>query len=115
LKYREPEIPTHFRKKGEKIMAEMKFEKALKELEGIVEKMEQGGPALDESLALFERGVKLARFLRSELERAEKKIELLLEEEGEDIKTEPFAPDEKNDGARGDDPDASGENSDLPF
>lgn len=96
-------------------MAEMKFEKALKELESIVEKMEQGGPALDESLALFERGVKLARFLRSELERAEKKIELLLEEEGEDIKTEPFDAEEKNGDADGKDSDASGENNDLPF
>lgn len=92
-------------------MAEMKFEKALKELEGIVEKMEQGGPALDESLALFERGVKLARFLRSELERAEKKIELLLEEDG-DIKAEPFDPEEKAGGENSDD---SGGNNDLPF
>jgi len=97
-------------------MAEMKFEKALKELEDIVEKMEQGSLALDESLTLFERGVKLARFLRSELELAEKKIELLLEEENGNVKTESFDLEEKPGNAdNGDIPDDSGSENDLPF
>lgn len=97
-------------------MAEMKFEKALKELEGIVDKMEQGGLALDESLALFERGVKLARFLRSELERAEKKIELLLEEDNGEVVSRPFEPEEKTDDPdNGEDPGDSGSENDLPF
>lgn len=97
-------------------MAEMKFEKALKELEGIVDKMEQGGLALDESLALFERGVKLARFLRSELERAEKKIELLLEDDDGGVVSKPFDPEEKaDDPEKGEDPGDSGSENDLPF
>ena len=45
-------------------MSEKSFEKSLAELEKIVEKMEEGGLSLNESLSLFEKGVKLARFLR---------------------------------------------------
>jgi exodeoxyribonuclease VII small subunit len=71
-------------------MSEPSFEKALSELERIVEKLEKGGLALNESLGLFEKGVKLARFLRDELEKAEKKIGILLKDEKGEIKEEPF-------------------------
>ena len=71
-------------------MATLSFEKALEDLEKIVEKLEKGGLSLSESLALFEKGVKLARFLREELEKAEKKVELLLKDEKGEIKNEPF-------------------------
>jgi len=84
-------------KKGEK-MATLSFEKALEELEKIVEKLEKGGLSLGESLALFEKGVKLARFLREELEKAEKKVELLLKDEKGEVKSEPFEL-EKEEGA----------------
>lgn len=57
-------------------MAE-KFEDALKKLEGIIEKMEKGDIPLNESLKLFEEGVKLTRFCSQELQKAEKKVELL--------------------------------------
>ena len=40
-------------------MSNPTFEKALQELDQIVEKMEKGGLALNDSLALFEKGVKL--------------------------------------------------------
>ena len=71
-------------------MKDMTFEKALTDLEHIVEKLEKGGLGLNESLALFERGVKLARFLRDELEKAEKKIEILLKDDKGEIRREPF-------------------------
>jgi exodeoxyribonuclease VII small subunit len=71
-------------------MKELSFEKALSELENIVEKMEKGDLSLNESLALFERGVQLARFMRTEIETAEKKIEILLKDEKGKIKPEPF-------------------------
>lgn len=71
-------------------MRELSFEKALEELEKIVAKLEEGGLALNESLSLFERGVKLARFLREELEKAEKKVEILLKDEKGEMKKEPF-------------------------
>lgn len=72
------------------VMDELSFENALKELEEIVGKLEKGGLSLNQSLALFERGVKLARFLRQELEKAEKKIEILLQDEKGEVKKESF-------------------------
>ena len=97
-------------------MKDLNFEKALDELEGIVEKMERGDLSLNESLELFERGVKLARYLRGEIDSAEKKIELLLQDEKGERKTQPFevsveespSEDEENDPPQG-------ENNDLPF
>jgi len=97
-------------------MNEPSFEKALSELEGIVEKLEKGGLALNESLALFEKGVKLSRFLREELEKAEKKIDILLKDEKGDIKKEAFEleEEEKTDSENEENPDKE-ENNDLPF
>lgn len=73
---------------------EMNFEKALAELEQIVNKLEKGGLALNESLALFEKGIKLTRFLRSELDKAEKKIEILLKDEKGELQAREFTPEE---------------------
>jgi exodeoxyribonuclease VII small subunit len=55
------------------------FEAALAELESIVKKLEEGDLALEESLALYERGVKLSRFCHTRLEDAERRIEILNE------------------------------------
>lgn len=71
-------------------MTALSFEKALADLEQIVDKLEKGGLSLNESLALFEKGVKLARFLREELGKAEKKVEILLKDEKGEIKKEAF-------------------------
>lgn len=73
-------------------MTNLSFEKALADLEQIVAKLEKGGIALNESLILFEKGVKLARFLRGELEKAEKKVEILLKDEKGEIRAEDFEP-----------------------
>ncbi len=55
------------------------FEAAIAELESIVKKLEEGDLALEQSLALYERGVQLSRFCHARLEQAEKRIELLNE------------------------------------
>ncbi|MBI3401378.1 MAG: exodeoxyribonuclease VII small subunit [Acidobacteria bacterium] len=55
------------------------FEAALAELESIVKKLEEGDLALDQSLALYERGVQLSRFCHARLEDAERRIEILNE------------------------------------
>lgn len=55
-----------------------RFEDALGELEGIVERMERGDLKLEESLTLFERGIGLTRQCRSSLETAELKVKNLL-------------------------------------
>jgi exodeoxyribonuclease VII small subunit len=75
-------------------MTTMTFEKALAELEQIVAKLEKEGTSLNESLALFEKGVKLARFLRGELDRAERKVEILLKDEKGGLKAADFEPDD---------------------
>lgn len=76
-------------------MAAQSFEKALEDLEKIVEKLEKGELSLNESLSLFEKGVKLARFLRDELEKAEKKVSMLLKDEKGEVEEKPFDLDEQ--------------------
>jgi len=53
------------------------FEAALTELETIVRKLEDGDQTLESSLALYERGVQLSRFCHTQLEQAERRIEVL--------------------------------------
>lgn len=69
---------------------DLNFEKALADLEQTVDKLEKGGLSLSDSLGLFEKGVKLARFLREELDKAEKKVEILLKDEKGGMRREPF-------------------------
>jgi exodeoxyribonuclease VII small subunit len=56
---------------------ELKFEKALEELKGIVEKLERGDLELEESLKMFERGVKLMAVCQKKLEDAERRVEIV--------------------------------------
>ena len=56
----------------------MDFEKKLTRLEDIVEKMETGELSLEDSLKLFEEGVKLSRECNTQLNEAEQKVKLLL-------------------------------------
>ncbi len=53
------------------------FESAIDELETIVATLEAGDLSLEQSLALYERGVQLSRYCHSRLEDAERRIELL--------------------------------------
>ena len=55
------------------------FERALAELEALVEEMERGDLPLEESGAHFERGMKLHRFCQSALEAASQKVEALVQ------------------------------------
>jgi len=69
------------------------FEDALKRLEEIVQRMESGDLALEDSLGLFEEGVRLTRVCSQRLDEAEKKIELLTRDEKGGVKAEPVDPD----------------------
>ena len=60
------------------------FEASLKELETLVETMEQGDLSLEESLRHFERGVQLTRSCQQALRDAEQKVELLLQKNGQE-------------------------------
>lgn len=69
------------------------FEKSIKELEEIVSKLEQGDVELDESLELFEKGIKLSKQCQKILDEAEKKVSVLVADDNGEMKTEDF-PDE---------------------
>jgi exodeoxyribonuclease VII small subunit len=57
-----------------------KFEVALEDLEGVVEQLETGELALEESLVAFEKGVGLVKYCNQKLTEVEKKIELLVKD-----------------------------------
>ena len=69
------------------------FETALKELEGLVDKLEQGDLNLEASLAAFERGIQLTRTCQEALTQAEQKVEQLVNQGGQE-QIAPFDSDE---------------------
>lgn len=77
-------------------MAKKKFEEALQELETVVQRLEDGNLSLDESLALFEDGIKLSRLCSQRLDEAEKKVEILLKNENGSLTRQPFEPEEED-------------------
>ena len=58
------------------------FEDRLTALESVVERLERGELSLDDSVRLFEEGVVLANSCKSELEKAEGRIQILVETRG---------------------------------
>ncbi len=73
----------------------MDFEKKLNRLEEIVNKMEQGDLGLEESLKIFEEGIKISRQCQTQLNEAELKVKKLIsvDEKGKAI-TEDFESEE---------------------
>lgn len=61
-------------------MGEIKFEEAMARLEEIVRVLEQGESTLDEALLLFEEGVKLTRHCNDQLDQADARIEVMVNE-----------------------------------
>ena len=68
---------------------EIDFEKALEQLEGLVEELESGDLSLENSLKSFEKGIKLARLCQEQLSKAELQVQKLIEENGE-LKASPL-------------------------
>jgi exodeoxyribonuclease VII small subunit len=66
------------------------FEESLKQLEAIVSKLERGDLPLEESVRLFEEGVKLSNACKGDLEAAEGKIQVLLKQKDGSRKAEAF-------------------------
>jgi len=73
-------------------MPKERFEDALNKLEKIVSKLEEGDIPLEESLKLFEEGIRLSRFCNQKLDEAEKKVEILLKGKDGLLKPQPFDP-----------------------
>lgn len=71
-------------------MADTNFEDSLKRLEEIVQQLEGGDMPLEESLTIFEEGMKLLALCSKKLEEAEKKVTLLVSEEDGAFHEEPF-------------------------
>jgi exodeoxyribonuclease VII small subunit len=75
-------------------LAALPFDRALAELQGLVAQLESGGRPLEESIALYERGVRLhdhcARLLRD----AELRVQRLVDQAGGGQRTIDLAPDE---------------------
>lgn len=76
--------------KSEIKIEELDFESALEKLQKIVEDLEDGGLALDKTLAEFSQGMKLLKFCHQKLDKAESKIELMLKENQEFTKEVDF-------------------------
>jgi exodeoxyribonuclease VII small subunit len=66
------------------------FEESLKKLEGIVAQLERGDLPLEDSIRMFEEGVRLSAQCKQELENAESKVEILLKQRDGSLKPEPF-------------------------
>jgi exodeoxyribonuclease VII small subunit len=80
-------------------MKEKSFEEALRELEGIVNRLEQGDLPLEEALKFFEDGVKLSRYCHTKLDEAQKRVEILLKDESGKIMAQSFEPAEDGEDA----------------
>jgi exodeoxyribonuclease VII small subunit len=73
-------------------MAKERFEDALNKLEKIVSKLEEGDIPLEDSLKLFEEGIKLSRLCNQKLDEAEKKVEVLLKDKEGTLTPHSFDP-----------------------
>lgn len=68
------------------------FETSLEELERIVKELERGDLPLEQSLALFENGMRLSAECKRQLEEAESRVEILMKK-GSELVAVPFDPD----------------------
>ena len=71
-------------------MKELTFEEAIQNLEKVVNDLETGKLSLDESVKKFEEGMKLSKHCNDILEKAEKQINILVENESGEMKEAPF-------------------------
>lgn len=73
-------------------MATVKFEQAMARLEAIVGELEKGDLPLDESLKIFEEGIRLSKSCLRVLEEAEKKVEVLVQDKNGKKRIHAFSP-----------------------
>ena len=66
----------------DKAVSEMSFEEAMAALEQVVTQLERGEVALEQSIALYERGAQLKNHCEERLKDAEAKVELIRAEAG---------------------------------
>ncbi len=66
------------------------FETSLKRLEALTKKLESEDITLDESLQIFEEGIKLVKFLQAKLNETERKVEILVKDAEEKFHLQDF-------------------------
>ncbi|OLO42838.1 exodeoxyribonuclease VII small subunit [Alkalihalophilus pseudofirmus] len=68
---------------SEQKQGELSFEEAIKELESVVEKLEQGDVPLEQAITMFQEGMNLSKLCHDKLSVVEKQLEQILTEDGE--------------------------------
>ncbi len=82
--------PTRPRYSGDTLMAT--FEENVKQLETIVAQLERGDLPLEDSIRLFEDGMRLSAACKEQLEAAEGKVQILIRQRDGSLAPEPFPP-----------------------
>jgi len=75
-------------------VAGVKFEQAMARLEAIVGELEKGDLPLEESLKIFEEGIRLSKSCLKVLEEAERKVEVLVQDKNGKKELRAFSPDD---------------------
>ncbi len=70
---------------------DIRFEEAMMKLEEIVQTLEKGDLYLEDSVKIFEEGIKLSQVCMAKLDKAEKRVEILMKDKGKTT-LEPFIP-----------------------
>lgn len=73
---------------------DLSFEDALRELEGIVSRLERGDAPLEESIDIYERGAKLKKYCEDKLKAAQLKVDKIVLGSDGSVGTEPFDSDD---------------------
>lgn len=68
------------------------FEEAMERLEQVVRELESGELSLERSIVRFQEGMMLAKWCRDQLDQAEQRIEVVLQQEGGGWESRPFEP-----------------------
>ena len=71
-------------------MSKERFEDTFKKLETIVNKLESGDLSLEDSVKLFEEGMRLSRLCSERLAEVQKRVEILLKSEEGELQSQPF-------------------------
>jgi exodeoxyribonuclease VII small subunit len=78
-------------------MAQKTFEQSMKQLERIVQELEDGDLPLEKAIKKFEEGIKLTKFCSQKLDETEKKISVLLENAEGQMVEKPFIAEDETD------------------
>lgn len=70
---------------------ELNFEEAMNQLEDIVSQLEHGDVPLEKAIDLFQQGMRLSQLCGQKLAQVERKIEMIVEEDGA-VEKQPFQP-----------------------